>query len=350
MADSAQLQIDIGNTVRASSAAVAFLWTNWEHLYALNPGHIVTRRMTENSWRSKGFHGSGDFYLVRSYFEPMRGSFEYYSFLSFMGASFRITTELTYRRLDREMISFFGRSKGLYPHALRPIHWLLHNLAARAAQYVVRVGGQTATRITDKPSILETDIGEECYKKFLAFSGEEHDIESGRGRKYVYFARPDPTSEVSPNKTRMADLENRVAALEQHTLVPNGLIRFGEYHTAISLFQTDPGMALVKNRTLVEAIAKHVFEDEIGQISDARMLGELIDLIAKRCKRVPGSILALMRTVSLLGNVGGHVAPGRDGANAVTEVEFAVSFMATLRITEWYLGEFGTVIERTHSK
>ena len=67
-----------GYTIRASAAAVAFLWSNWEVVYLVCPGRIEVRRLTETSWEGSGFGGYGEWHLTKCQCSPDSGHFEFY--------------------------------------------------------------------------------------------------------------------------------------------------------------------------------------------------------------------------------------------------------------------------------
>jgi hypothetical protein len=114
----------------------------------------------------------------------------------------------------------------------------------------------------------------------------------------------------------------------------------------LSVYSKAPGLALVKNRTIIEYIAKVVFEGEIKQPGGKRMLDELISRLDKESKNVPSNIIALMRTVTYLGNVGGHVEELGREPSSVDACEFTVSFSATIKVADWYFSHYMT---RAHS-
>jgi hypothetical protein len=99
-------------------------------------------------------------------------------------------------------------------------------------------------------------------------------------------------------------------------------------------------MALVKNRVIVEQIAKILFEREFKEPSGTRMLGQLIDQLAKDSENVPSNIIALMRAVSFLGNVGSHAEKPTSVRSFIDSTEYSVSFNATIRVTEWFFIEY----------
>lgn len=113
-----------------------------------------------------------------------------------------------------------------------------------------------------------------------------------------------------------------------------------DYYNACSVFQADPCMALVKNRTIIEGIAKALFQREKKADPGTRMLGSLLDLMAKECHEIPPNIIALMRSVNFLGNVGAHRVHKQNSPDIVDTSEFAVSMMSTLKVTDWYINNY----------
>ncbi len=327
-----------GYTVRASSAAIAYLWSNWEVVYLVCPGLVKARRLTETSWEGSGFGGYGEWHLTKSQFAAESGHFEFYTMSSFFGCKFSMQVSNDYNRIDDQRVSYFGSASVPIKNVnmlLRPIIRVLMN---QGGTYCNRIGASAAEQISINPSLVADKAGSEAFKTYQQYMDEEAAIRRG-GTGTFRFMTPG-TKSIVPQVGELELLRKRLENLEASFSALGGTLDLKEFRSSLLVFASDPKMALVKNRTIVEQIARIVFEQEFSQPSGTRMLGQLLDQIAKDSENIPASIMALMRTVSYLGNVGSHVASKNSAQSSVDACEFGVSFSATLRITEWFFSEY----------
>jgi len=326
-----------GRTVRSDASSILFLWKNWHVLYRLNPGRIRCEQVSEGIWSARGMGGAGHIHLIRCQASRDRGELEFFSMMSFMMMSFKMTTFLRFNRGSDGLLSYEGHAFCRFPRLLRPLHWFLRMLAGRATDYVYEIGGATAERLYAKdPADLEKLSGSEkrLYREMV-------DEESGATETVKHFTE---TSET-PKGTERSDLETRIEALEARLGDGSDGLSIGEMKKAMAVYSSDPLMALVKNRTIVEHITRVMLESETDHQAGTRTLGPMIDLLAKDAPRMPSSIIALMRTVTHLGNVGGHAISSSDPRSKINLTEFTISMTATIRIVEWFFTERGLSCE-----
>ena len=98
-------------------------------------------------------------------------------------------------------------------------------------------------------------------------------------------------------------------------------------------------MGLIRNRIIIERIAKLLFEDFIKEDAGTRMCGELIQRLRKDAQAMPRNMLSLMETVTSLGNLAAHDQGKHESHAVIGLTEFAVSFNAMTRILEWFFAE-----------
>lgn len=336
-----------GFTVEACSASIAFLWNNWEVLYAINPGKIDAERLPDEtwhgSWGAKGFLGRGQYHLLKKSVGVNEGRFDFITHARFLGsAHLKANTIMEYKRIDKKTISYTGRSSMMVPGALRPVGWLLETMAKMAGTYINRIGGDTAELITENPKVVKEKAGEDMYRLYQEYVREERAIRRGGQGPFNHFIVKD----VSPDKTTDVDevsaLRQKLEELERGIKRLKGEVKdlMKQHHTSLSVYQATPSLALVQNRTIIEHIAKIMYFKEFGQPNRSRNLDRIIDKIAEKSEKVPTIIIALMRNVALLGDVGGH-PDGMGTARTVIDAGvFNMSFSATLKVTEWFFVEY----------
>jgi hypothetical protein len=339
-ADKKAYETSGGYTSNASAAAIAFLWSNWEVLYNLNPGRIEVKRLSDTSWEGKGFMGFGEWHLSKRLVGVDSGIFEFLAFGRFLGTRLKGKVSMQYRRVNKEETAYFGKGLTTIPTLLLPLRWLFHISGTKATAYINKTGGETAQRITKNPSLVKDKAGTEKYKTYLEFIEEEEAIYRGATGDFQHFST-EHRGEVSRGISNEIELLKRKLEQLEQKIESLGLeANINDYHLSLHVFNQDPKMALVKNRVIVEQIAKILFERELRKPSGTRMLGDLITQIVKDSDHVPSNIIALMRVVEFLGNVGSHAEKASAARSFVDSNEYSVSFNATIRVTEWYFIEY----------
>ena len=207
-----------GYTVRASAAAVAFLWSNWEVVYLVCPGRVKARRLTETSWEGSGFGGYGEWHLTQCHFSLESGHFEFYSMQGFWGCKFAMQVSYDYNRVDNERVSYFGSAIVPIKNVnvfLRPIIRILMN---QSGTYCNRIGGSAAEQITANPSLVADKVGVEAFKMYQQYMDEEATIRRGGAGTFRFMLAGAKTqtlqmSELELLQKRLENLENKFSAL-----------------------------------------------------------------------------------------------------------------------------------------
>lgn len=327
-----------GYTVRASAAAVAFLWSNWDVVYLVCPGRIKARRLTDLSWEGTGFGGYGEWHLTKCQCSAESGHFEFYSMQKFWGCKFAMQVSNDYNRVDSERVSYFGSATIPIKNVNVMIRPLIRLLMNQGGTYCNRTGALAAEQITANPSLVAERAGAAAFATFRQYIDEEAAIRRGGTGPFRFMtpalnAQRSPSGDIEPLRKRLEILENKFSTLRT-------LLDFKELHSSLLVFSSDPTMALVKNRTIVEHIAKIMFQQEIGPPSSGIMLNQMIEQLTKESDRVPANILGLMRSVLAMGNAGAHVPNINSARSLVDAADFSVSFSATLRVTEWFFSDY----------
>jgi hypothetical protein len=327
-----------GYTVRASAAALAFLWSNWEVVYLVYPGIIKARRLTKTSWEGYGFGGYGEWHLTNSQVSVESGHFEFHSLQRFLGCKFAMQVSYDYNQVDAERVSYFGTATVPVKNVnffLRPI---VRMLMDHGGTYCNRIGASAAEQITANPCLVADRAGAEAFKTYQQYLDEEATIRRGGTMNFRFLSPGEksqglPMSELELLRKRLENLESKFYALTT-------TLDIKDFHSSLLVFASDPKMALVKNRTIIEHIAKIIFDREIGRPSKTIMLEDMINQITKQSDNVPAIILAHMRTVNNLGNVGGHIHAINSSARSLVTHDYSSSFSATLLIAEWFFSEY----------
>lgn len=291
--------------------------------------------------------------MLKKTIEVPKGSFDFFSDVRFLGGRFRTKSSFSYRRVNDGEISYSGKVTAEIPSRLRPFGWLVRAFVTSRGSYLNRIGGEAAAEITLDPNAVERVAGRSAAARYLALREEEAALRRGARNSTHYVLSEggegalQEVSELPILKRRLQSLESRVAELATAEKLRS--FSWQEFHESLEVFSHGPRSALVTNRRIVERIAKLLFESETCKPAGSRMLGELLDQLAKEMATIPNSIIALMRIVNLLGAVGGHVDSG-SAVSVVDHAEYGVSFGATIRVSEWFLFEYmGKSVQDGHA-
>lgn len=332
-------EIKTGLTVKASPAAVAFLWSNWDVCDQLNNRALSIRRLGRDSWSGKGWGGSAEWHLLKAHFTVDQGCFEFLAFGRFLGSPFRGQVTAEYRRLDTDMLSYVGGGEIAFTSRCAPLARLVEICGPRGANYANRTGARLAELITEEPALLKECAGDAAWRIYQDFREEYIAITKGISTPLRHFTKQsagpamrEKDSDVEVLRHKLSDLEEKIRRLNQE-------IDLKEYYLSLAVFSADPSMALVKNRAIVERIAGIVYVGELKQHIADRRLEELIAAVSKQ-SAIPENVVAAMRTVQLLGNPPAHAPKVGRVRSTFNAWDFSLSFIATLRITEWFFFEY----------
>lgn len=329
-----------GYTVEASSAAVAFLWDHWDVVFKIGGSRIRTEQLSSDSWKGVGLWGSGEWFRTHRSAAINSGRYEFLTIGKLFGVGFRSQTACEYRRIDDRTITYFGRTTYSVPRLLSPFRGLMDLASVRVLSYVNHVGANAATAITQDPGLVARAAGDAAHQLFEAYVAEENALRRGARGTYKYFT---PSADHAPDAIdpEIAELRRDLRRLEDIVSRAHAPLDIRDYQASLNAFPTDPVMALMRNRVIVERIARLIFETETGQRAEKRPLSEIVVQLADSA-RVPDSIIALINTVISLGDVGagasGSDVPQRDALQRYDD--FSMSFPATLRVTEWFVVEY----------
>jgi len=327
-----------GYTVEASAASIAFLWDNWDVLFKIGGGRIRAEQLSQDSWKGSGFWGSGEWFRTHRSATINAGRFDYVTIANFVGIGFRSQTVSEYRRIDDKTVAYFGKITYQVPSLLSPVRGLLSVAAVRAINYVNQVGANAATAITQDSSLVRRAAGDQAWSVFEEYVAEEDALKRGSKGPFKHLA---PAEEQSAEalEPEIAELRRDLRRLEGIVTRSHAPLDIKDYQASLNLYSHDPTMALVRNRNIVEQIAKHIFEAETGAAAGRRSLNEIIAQLAADSAQIPDSIIALMNTVVSLANV---TPSARRPDVLTTNDAFGMSFPATLRVTEWFVVDYLT--------
>ena len=350
-----EFEIAAGYTVEASSAAIAFLWSNWDVLYAFRPQHIrafVTLNdkgfgdisSGEGSrWHAKGLGGKGDWWLERSEIGVQHGRFVYFTMARSLRCPIQAKTIMEYYRVDDKRISYHGKGIAALPKVFFPLHPILRGLASRIALYINRIGGEVAAEITRQPEKVAKVVNEDAFRAYQRFIDEEQEIKAGkRSSLKIFTAENHLPAHCDDDLVRLEKKLEKIELLLQS--LHSKIVNIDEYRASLMVFSQDYNLALVKNRMIVGKIVEIVYGKEVHENRRKLDLAGRLQELRKKSLNVPERILALMMLVDNLGDEVSHAALGGIFASSL----YAISFESTLGITEWFFTEYlskGAAIE-----
>lgn len=327
-----------GYTVEASAASIAFLWDNWDVLFKIGGGRIRAEQVTQDSWKGYGFWGSGEWFRTQRSATVNAGRFEFLTIGKLFGIGFRSQTVSEYRRIDDKTVAYFGKASYHVPSSLPPFRELMSVAAVRVVNYVNQVGANAATAITQDSSLVGRAAGDQARSLFEEYVAEEDALKRGSKGSFKHLA-PGEDHAAEALEPEIAELRRDLRRLEGIVTRSHAPLDIQDYQASLDLYSHDPTMALVRNRNIVEQIAKHIFEAETGAAAGRRSLSEIIAQLATDSAQIPDSIIALMNTVISLANV----APSARRPDVLTTNDaFGMSFPATLGVTEWFVVDYLT--------
>jgi hypothetical protein len=342
-------EVSAGFTARASSASIAFLWSNWEVLFAFQSHKIQALRVVASeipgaatwevggNWEARGFGGKGQWWLERARIGLQHGCFTYFTRAQSLACPLWARTVMEYDRIDETLISYRGTGVAALPRAFRLLHPLLRLLGARITLYINKLGGQVAEIITEHPEKVYEVAGEEAWKTYQLFIKEEQAIKTGQRTMFRYFAEDETSPQATPVLDDILFLKKKLQRIE--SLLHFKAIDLADYRSSLSIFLQDPHLALVKNRMIVDKIVNLIYDRDVGEQSVNSDLMRRLEDLKKKSLNVPRHILAFMATVADLGDPNCQL-PRQVGV--LDASAYTISFEATLRVAEWFFTEYLT--------
>ncbi len=326
-------EVKIGNTIKASTSSVAFLWKNWHYFYELFPEKISAELIADNEWIAKGFNTFGRFHLYYCEIKYNTGRFEFFaSIIKYrFFKSFQAKITLEYSRVDANKISYYLTTQVKLPSLFSPFVRLLHGTADAAAVYINVIGADAAELISKSPTELENKCGKNAFEIFQAFTAEEQNIINGKTGEFNYFSNvkwePDPGNNEDP-LIRFFGEEVKEFATKNKAI-------YNDLQKSLELYMLNPESALSKNRKISEVIINDIIDKErvrIDPLIKKSRSQQLFDYWEKvGAKENNQIIIHFMDTVRTIGNTATH------SPNTIFFPEsFKVSFQALLPICKWY--------------
>ncbi|HLX07739.1 MAG TPA: hypothetical protein VKY89_07725 [Thermoanaerobaculia bacterium] len=344
-------EVSSGFTVRASSASIAFLWSNWEVLFAFAPQHIRSLRSVTDQmpgvaawdawdccghWEASGFGGRGRWSLERAEIGVRRGRFAFFTDGRALGCPFRARTVMEYTRVDDLWISYRGTGLAALPKNVRLLHPLLRLLGSRITIYINKLGGEVAELITREPEKVREAAGDTAWEIYQRFIREEDARRNGHFDRLSIFTLDDSAApSASEDLGFLTRKLERIEALLE-SLHTQGLDS-ADYRASLSVFSHDPTLALVKNRLIIERLINLVYEREIEEAPYDRDIRTRLSDLKNKTLNVPKGILVLMTIVVDLGDSPNE---GKKHKWALDYSAYTISFEAALRITEWFFIDY----------
>lgn len=332
------LELVAGYTVKASPAAVAFLWEHIHYLYALAPGPIRVEQLAEHEWRGRGYLGKGYWHITRHDAGVEAGIFEYFSRGSFLGLGLHGTTVFEYKTIGSGTLSFFGRAVIKIPAHRRLLRFPIATLGRLASHYISDVGGTVAAMISAAPSLVRDRLGSEAFRLYSEFLDEEREIRAGGSGPFQHLILG---ASARRDRDDIGVLGDKLAELQERVTRRGRSISLREYHTSLVVFGSNPGLALVNDRRIVERIARYVHKRICGRVGAKNLsFRQLLKALSQKPSLVPDNILELMDIVARLGR--DPVTTADDEQPTLNDgTEFIMSFIGTMKITEWLVGMVG---------
>ena len=304
-------------------------------LFKISKGSFRAEKKAEGIWHGGGYGGSGEWYLAPPSIGVDEGRFEFYSSLRFLGAAVRGKSIFEYKRVSPTTIYYSGRCWGELPPRLGLIRWFVEALGNVATAKFNSVGGRAAELITHQPSIIEQHCDPATYNAFLEMIEEERAIVSG-AKTALHFFRPTPRIEAATSRNDpLDDLRRDLKNLEKELSAKSLRVDLSEYRNCLELFPTDPDLAVIKARKILEPIVLTVFKSEFQRDPGRLTLNDRIKELTFKSKNVPNGITVLMYSVNGLGNVAAHFAEGKV-PNVIDLSQFKTSFSASLGVASWF--------------
>lgn len=154
---------------RCDPLDIAFLWRNWEVFFALWNGPFKVKRVTDTSWRAKGFMAEGEWHLVRYRCDVDSGVFVTVSYIKFFGFLFNGETIFRYQKIDDERVFFVGVGAGAVPKWFRWMIYLFVPLLSHRGKLVAQNGGAQSERISANSKAIEIECGKYTYLRYKNF-------------------------------------------------------------------------------------------------------------------------------------------------------------------------------------
>lgn len=146
-------------TTKSKPSAVAFLWRNWEVFFQAWGRYFEVRRLTDTSWRAKGFGGVGEWHLVRYHYDNSAGMFVFYSYVKFLGFLFSGESTFRYKRISDDETWYFGIGFGEIPKGFRTLFFLFRPLISWISKSVAASGGKRANELTANDAVIVKNCG-----------------------------------------------------------------------------------------------------------------------------------------------------------------------------------------------
>lgn len=188
--------------------------------------------------------------------------------------------------------------------------------------------------ISEKPALVRDRLGSAAYALYEEYRSEEHAIRVGSTGPFVHFT---VGSDVRHDHDAIAMLRERLATLAERVSSRGGALSMRDFETSLQLFGANPDLALLNDYRIVERIARAAFERLVGhQLRRPTPFPKILKALAIAPSPVPEDVLEIMRIVARLGKTPHTIQPARK-PSLNDDTEFFMSFVGTIKITEWFL-------------
>lgn len=330
-------EVKIGNTVKATTSSVAFLWKNWHYFYQLFPEKISANLVAEHTWSAKGFSTVGKFYLLYNDVRLNNGKFDYFSLIKYrFFKSFESKITLEYTRINSETLSYYLTTQVKLPSLLSPFVRLLHGTADAAAVYINVIGADGAVMITNNPNILKEKCGDAAYDLYMEFLNEETRILNGETKNFKHFTESELNLKEVSSDPLIYLFNDEIKYFET-----KNKDLYNDLKKSLSIYSIAPENGLANNRKIFEIIVKDILKKESVRLNSDGTLYSLCNQLEAHWEKTGKkeyyqNISTLMGTVRKFGNTSIH-------SNTSFYAEsFKVSFQALLPICKWYQEIYNT--------
>jgi len=240
--------------------------------------------------------------------------------------------------LEGGELSFYGRAVIRVPPRGRIVRLPVTVLGRLAAQYIAEAGGKVASEISDNPNLVLERLGPEAYRLYEEYQNEEHAIRAGSGTHSLPLSHFVATTDAKHNYDVVTVLRGRLAALlADRVSTDRCSVSMKDLEMSLQLFGANPDLALLNDYHIVERVARAAYEALMGKESrKTPPFTQLLKALAEAPSPVPDDVVEIMKIMARLGKTS-QTSPPRRKPTLNDGTMFFMSFVATIRIADWFV-------------
>jgi hypothetical protein len=157
---------------KADSAAVLFLWQNWQFYFKLHSPFISCTQISKNSWSAGSLVGGGEWYLTQQDCSEHSGLLHFHNYIHFLGRLTKVQTIFQYHRLSDGSLWYCGGGYGEMASFLAVVPVIPQYISSFLLKSIGKRGGVIASSITQDQNWLSKKAGLEAVHLYRDYLGD----------------------------------------------------------------------------------------------------------------------------------------------------------------------------------